>query len=182
MNEMHTPYFIVGDVTVSIHNSHSTKDFDIVIALDIAYWESVLLIMQQKGYSQYLPIDIRQLSEHQIISKKGMKAYVFIHPKMPQFNVYILTFKSLHCNDLVSRKMIVDAWGMSFPVLSIVDLIKTKNEIDLFLSPTQQYGIDIDYLRRCKETTPEQRLDWLAAAWEFVKGIEAANKSKKKQG
>lgn len=30
------------------------------------------------------------------------------------------------------------------------------------------YGIDLDYLRRCKESTPEQRLDWLAAAREFA--------------
>jgi|GEM_PF-3564076 len=32
----------------------------------------------------------------------------------------------------------------------------------------KQYGIDVDYLRRSKESTPEQRLDWLAAAREFA--------------
>lgn len=35
-------------------------------------------------------------------------------------------------------------------------------------SPAQRFGIDIDYLRRCKSSTPEQRLDWLAAAQEFA--------------
>jgi hypothetical protein len=29
-------------------------------------------------------------------------------------------------------------------------------------------SVDRDYLRRCKESTPEQRLDWLAAAVEFA--------------
>ena len=42
-------------------------------------------------------------------------------------------------------------------------------------SPAEAYGIDRDYLRRCKEMTPGQRLDWLAAAWEF------ANASKRKK-
>lgn len=32
----------------------------------------------------------------------------------------------------------------------------------------REYGIDLDYLRRCKESTPAQRLDWLAAAREFA--------------
>ena len=35
-------------------------------------------------------------------------------------------------------------------------------------SPAKKYGIDIDYLRRCKQSTPAQRLDWLAAAREFA--------------
>jgi hypothetical protein len=45
-------------------------------------------------------------------------------------------------------------------------------------SPAQEYGIDIDYLRRCKESTPAQRLDWLAAALEFTISIERARKTK----
>ncbi len=44
---------------------------------------------------------------------------------------------------------------------------------------TTPSGIDIDYLRRCKQMTPSQRLDWLAAALEFVRGVEEANKKKK---
>ncbi len=35
-------------------------------------------------------------------------------------------------------------------------------------SPAERYGIDKEYLRRCKQSTPKQRLDWLAAAWEFA--------------
>jgi len=35
-------------------------------------------------------------------------------------------------------------------------------------SSAKKYGIDVDYLRRCKQSTPQQRLDWLAAAWEFA--------------
>ncbi len=30
-------------------------------------------------------------------------------------------------------------------------------------------SVDLDYLRRCKESTPEQRMDWLAAAVEFAR-------------
>lgn len=41
---------------------------------------------------------------------------------------------------------------------------------------TTPSGIDIEYLRRCKQMTPGQRLDWLAAAWEFVRGVEKAGK------
>lgn len=40
--------------------------------------------------------------------------------------------------------------------------------------PAERYGIDIDYLRRCKKSTPAQRLDWLAAAWEFNRDVQAS--------
>ena len=33
-------------------------------------------------------------------------------------------------------------------------------------------GIDRDYLRRCKGSTTEQKLNWLAAALEFVQELE----------
>jgi len=33
-------------------------------------------------------------------------------------------------------------------------------------SPPHRF--DRDYLRRCKHSTPEQKLDWLAAAREFA--------------
>lgn len=33
----------------------------------------------------------------------------------------------------------------------------------------KRFGLDdMDYLQRCKKSTPEQRLDWLAAAQEFA--------------
>lgn len=44
---------------------------------------------------------------------------------------------------------------------------------------TTPYGIDLDYLRRCKNSTPEQRLDWLNAAQEFVRGVEETKKKNK---
>lgn len=40
-------------------------------------------------------------------------------------------------------------------------------------------NIDIDYLRRCKKSTPEQRLDWLAMALEFTNAIRRPEKRKK---
>ena len=32
----------------------------------------------------------------------------------------------------------------------------------------QSFSFDRDYLRLCKESSPEQKLDWLAAAVEFA--------------
>jgi len=37
-------------------------------------------------------------------------------------------------------------------------------------------GIDPRYLHQCKRSTPEQRLDWLAAAQEFAQSIKPAPK------
>ncbi|MBI3619503.1 hypothetical protein HY213_05730 [Candidatus Peregrinibacteria bacterium] len=36
------------------------------------------------------------------------------------------------------------------------------------MNDDQSISFDLDYLRRCKASTPEQRLDWLAAAQEFA--------------
>lgn len=40
---------------------------------------------------------------------------------------------------------------------------------------------DRDYLRRCKASTIEQRLDWLAAAQGFVEATDARRKKKSKK-
>jgi len=37
----------------------------------------------------------------------------------------------------------------------------------------------MDYLKRCKQTTPEQRFAWLAAAWDFAASAEQAQKKSK---
>jgi hypothetical protein len=50
-------------------------------------------------------------------------------------------------------------------------------------TPAEKYGIDLDYLRRSKQSTPEQTLSWLAAAREFAftpkKIVKNGNKKKK---
>lgn len=33
----------------------------------------------------------------------------------------------------------------------------------------KRFDIDLEYLRRCKATTPESRLEWLASAVEFAR-------------
>ena len=48
-------------------------------------------------------------------------------------------------------------------------------------SPKRSYGFDKDYLRRSKESTPEQKLSWLAAAREFVLMTSNAKKKKEKK-
>jgi len=40
------------------------------------------------------------------------------------------------------------------------------------LKSAREYGIDLDYLRRCKQCTPEQTLTWLAAAVEFANEVK----------
>jgi len=40
-------------------------------------------------------------------------------------------------------------------------------------------GIDREYLRRCKQTTTEQRIEWLWMALDFVRGIEKTKPHRK---
>lgn len=40
-------------------------------------------------------------------------------------------------------------------------------------------GIDRDYLRRCKQATTEQRIEWLWIALDFVRGMEGGKAAKK---
>lgn len=43
-------------------------------------------------------------------------------------------------------------------------------------------GIDREYLRRSKEMSPGARLDWLAAAWEFVQMIKGKKPQRPEDG
>jgi len=45
------------------------------------------------------------------------------------------------------------------------------------MKPNQHYQFDRDYLKRCKSSTPEQKLDWLAAAAEFVQECSKKHKT-----
>ncbi len=47
-------------------------------------------------------------------------------------------------------------------------------------TPAEKYGIDLDYLRRSKQSTPEQTLTWLAAAREFAFTPKRIVKNKEK--
>jgi len=133
MNEAGIRYIVIGGIAVNLHGySRFTGDVDILLALDSDNLERTAIFMQHKGFTQRLPIDVRQLSDRkqvqQWLDEKGMTAYTFIDPKQPQFSVDILAGESLKFDEFDRRKVLIRAWDISIPVISIDDLIGLKEK------------------------------------------------------
>ena len=131
MNDAGIRYLVVGGVAVNLHGySRFTGDLDVVMALDAINLDRLAALMEKKGFTQRLPIDVRLLSDRkqvqQWIIDKGMTAYTFIDQRMPQFSLDILAGESLNFDDLDRHKVMIDAENLPIPVVSIDDLIGMK--------------------------------------------------------
>ncbi len=169
MNEAGIRYLVVGGVAVNLHGYRRfTGDLDILLALDVENLEKMTRLMHSMGYVERLPVDLKSLSDsNQVgrwIAEKGMTAYTFLSAKRERIDVDILAGKSLSFPELDGRKATLDLDdGLFVPVVS--------------MNPKEtRTGIDREYLRRSKEMSPGTRLDWLAAAWEFVRMLESTKK------
>ncbi len=65
-----------------------------------------------------------------------------------------------------------DVGNLNLPFMSANDRRTLRLE--------EKSGADRDYLRRCKASTNEQRLEWLAAAWELVNEVKMGAKKPRK--
>lgn len=133
MNEAGIRYLVVGGMAVNLHGySRFTGDLDVLVALDTANLERIAVLMEKSGFTQRLPIDVRLLSDEEQVRKwlkeKGMTAYSFIHPKMPQISVDILAGESLEFDTYEKRKVVIEAWKVPIPVVSVDDLIGMKRK------------------------------------------------------
>ena len=135
LNAANIRYLVVGGVAVNLHGySRFTGDLDILLALDPQNLDGLAKIMEKKGFIQRLPIDVRKLSDQQQtqqwIKEKGLTAYTFIDPSMPQFSVDILVGDSLQFEKYEIHKVIMNTGDLSVPVISIDDLIGMKEKVN----------------------------------------------------
>lgn len=128
-------YIVVGGVAVNLHGyARFTGDVDVLLALDAANLQKIAALMGSLGYAQRLPIDVRALSDRkqvqQWMTEKGMTAYTFINPSLPQFSLDILAGESIDFARYDRNKVVIEAWDVPIPVVSLNDLIEMKRKVD----------------------------------------------------
>lgn len=133
MNDAGIRYLVVGGVAVNLHGySRFTGDLDVLVALDHTNLDRLGRLMEERGFTQRLPIDVRLLSDRkqvqQWITDKGLTAYTFINAKMPQFSLDVLAGASLDFDTFEQRKAVITAEDLPIPVISIDDLIGMKRK------------------------------------------------------
>ena len=126
-------YVIVGGIAVNLHGySRFTGDLDVILALNEENLEKVSKIMKKLGYTERLPIDVKDLAkEDQVrnwLEKKNMTAYAYVSYRLPQLSLDIIVSHSLRFDEFEGRKDLKRSWGMALPVISINDLIGMKRE------------------------------------------------------
>lgn len=135
LNAADIRYLVVGGVAVNLHGySRFTGDVDILLALDAPNVDHLAALMARRGYVQRLPVDVRRLSDREQVrawmTVKGMTAFTFIDPKLPQLSLDILTADSLDFDAFDGRKVIIEAGEVPIPVVSIDDLIDMKMKVN----------------------------------------------------
>lgn len=131
MNDAGIRYLVVGGVAVNLHGySRFTGDLDVLVALDALNLDRLGHLMEERGFVQRLPIDVRLLSDkkqvQQWITDKGLTAYTFIDAKLPQFSLDVLAGASLDFDTFEQHKAVITAEDLPIPVISIDDLIGMK--------------------------------------------------------
>ncbi|MBM3231746.1 nucleotidyl transferase AbiEii/AbiGii toxin family protein [Candidatus Peregrinibacteria bacterium] len=131
MNEADIQYLVVGGVAVNLHGySRFTGDLDILLALNTSNLDRLALLMEREGFIQRLPVDVQLLSDRkqvqQWIVDKGITAYTFIDPKLPQFSMDIIIGESLDFESYDRKRLVLDVGDLPIPVVSIDDLIGMK--------------------------------------------------------
>lgn len=131
LNDADISYLVVGGVAVNLHGySRYTGDLDIVMTLDTENLARMDKLMQEKGYVQRLPVDVKLLANEEQVKKwlteKGMTAYTFIDSALPQNSIDIIVDDSLKFTEFDKNKVVISAWGIKIPVISVNDLIGMK--------------------------------------------------------
>jgi hypothetical protein len=100
----------------------------------ISYRISYQFDWARPEYAQRLPIDLRALSDRKQVqtwmTEKGMTAYTFINSSLPQFSLDILAGESVDFARYDRNKVVIEAWDVPIPVVSVDDLIEMKQKVD----------------------------------------------------
>lgn len=188
LNQARVKYLIVGGVAVNLHGySRFTGDIDILLALDQENLNRMEKIAERLDYTARLPVELHELNDEKKLKnwmkKKGLKAYTFVSNKQPQLDIDIIVDESLQFQKHFQKRKKVKIWDMTVSVVSLDDLInmkrKAKREQDSIrpqkssktkgFMKKKRFDPQLDYLKRCKKSSPESKLNWLAAALEFGK-------------
>ncbi|MBI2524145.1 hypothetical protein HYW11_02955 [Candidatus Peregrinibacteria bacterium] len=131
LNDAGIRYLVVGGVAVNLHGySRFTGDLDLLLALEGSNLDRMGTLMEERGFIQRLPVNVRLLSDQEQVQKwlveKGLTAYTFVHARLPQLAIDILAGESLKFDVYDERKTTISSWGFPIPVIAIDDLIGMK--------------------------------------------------------
>lgn len=122
---------IVGGVAVNLYGySRFTGDIDILLALDKKNLEKLDELMHKLGYTERLPINVKDLGDSKKVGKfikeKGMTAFTFISSRGEQLDIDILAQESMDFDKYLKDQTLIRVWGLALPVINIDDLIEMK--------------------------------------------------------
>ncbi|HAZ28873.1 MAG TPA: hypothetical protein DCY48_03825 [Candidatus Magasanikbacteria bacterium] len=126
-------YLIVGGVAVNLYGyNRTTGDIDVLLALEKNNLEKVAMIMDRLGYTERLPVGLKELRDKKKVKKwikeKGMTAYTFISSKKPQLDLDILVDYSFSFKKYFDKRAFIEIWDMKVPVVSFNDLVSMKKK------------------------------------------------------
>lgn len=133
LNKARIEYLVVGGVAVNIYgHTRFTGDLDILALLEEKNLEKLGKTMKKLGYSERLPVSIKDLKDQRQVKKwlkeKNLKAYSFVPPMNNLLTIDIIIEESLKFEKIEKNKMVTSFGRIKIPVISIDDLIKMKRK------------------------------------------------------
>jgi len=131
LNKARVDYLVAGGVALVLHGVvRLTADLDLLVHLDRKNLEKFIEVMAELGYKPKLPVDVRELMDHEIrekwINEKNMKVFSFYNPNEPISLIDIFVNEPIDYGMLKENSIKVKSENLTIPVVSIHDLIKMK--------------------------------------------------------
>ena len=143
-------YLVAGGFAVNFHNvQRLTADLDLILHLEENNILEFAKMMTSLGFIPRVPVKAEEFADankrQEWMDHKNMKVFSFINASNPMELVDIFIKEPKPFYEMVSRQLIVDAYGVKINVVGLDDLIAMKvtanREKDLF---------DIKLLQRMK--------------------------------
>ncbi|MDO8526459.1 MAG: hypothetical protein Q7T03_02090 [Deltaproteobacteria bacterium] len=126
-------YLVAGGVAVNLHQvQRATADLDLIIHLEPDNVLKFAKVMTKLGYKPKVPVDAKDFADpkkrKEWIETKNMVVFSFINPSNHFELIDIFVQEPKPFKNMDKKKMKIEAFGVTIPVIGLDDLIELKKE------------------------------------------------------
>ncbi|MBF0106769.1 MAG: hypothetical protein HQM16_15770 [Deltaproteobacteria bacterium] len=124
-------YLVAGGFAVNFHHiNRATADLDVVVHLTEENIIAFDKVMTELGYRPRLPVTGKEFAKKENrdiwINEKNMVVFSYIHPKNFFELIDVFVEEPMPFESLYQNRLVVEAFGVTIPVVGIDDLITMK--------------------------------------------------------
>jgi len=151
-------YLVIGGMAVNLYGfNRITGDLDIMVSFEPENLEKLVGMLKNLGWKPKVPVGIEELADTGKLEawkkEKHMKVFSVYNPEREAEHMDIMIDNPLDFNRAEKKKSEIKAGDIVIPIISIDDLIKTKQ-----IAGRERDKIDIRALKKIRELKNENKI------------------------